>query len=207
MMKNMIFCDYSSILDQMTPKRTRTGRLRTADQMRALASPVAMELIEAFQTGGAATVADLGPGMGRKATSLYYHIKKLVRVGLVRRVGSRRSGARTEAIYDVTAQVFSGSPTPNDPELRKLTNDTVASILRHTTRSYVRAAEQPGLVATGRNRNILVHRYKAWLTRSKLAEVNMHLEALDRIFAQNNGTKRGRLCALTTVLTPLSQDS
>ena len=92
----------------MAPKRKKRAPLRSAGQLRALASPVSLEIIEALQTGGPATVSELGPRMGRRANSLHYHIRKLTDVRLVQQVATRRSGARTEAIHDVAAQTFRG---------------------------------------------------------------------------------------------------
>ncbi len=188
--------------------RKSTARISTVEQLEVLAAPATFEVFEALQAAGPATVAELGPRLGRKPNSLHYHIRKLVGLGMVEQVDTRRSGARTEALYDVTADVFTGPPVPKNTQLRKATVDAVASILRLASRNYARAAQRPGtLTQTGRHRNILAHRQKAWLTKRELAEVNRHLEALSRIFITNQGTQRGTLCALTMVLTPVRQDS
>ncbi len=189
-----------------TYKRKKVARIQTAEQLRVIASPAAIEIIEALQTRGPATVAELGPRLGCKANSLHYHIRKLARVGLVRKVGARRSGARTQAVYDVSASRITAQTVPKNAQLRKLTTEAVASLLRLTARNFARACEHPGAVDTGKACNILANRHKAWLTRKELAKVNGHVDALRQIFAANSGTGRGRLCALTIVLTPLDQD-
>ncbi len=185
--------------------RKTKAQIRSVEQLRVLAAPATFEVFEALQSGGPATAAELGPRLGRKANSLHYHLRKRVRLKMVEAVASRRSGARTEAVYDVTASSFEGATAPKDLVLREATTDAVASLLRLATRNYARAAANPdALTQTGRHRNIAADRRKAWLTKSALVEVNTHIRALHDIFAAHREAGRGELCALTTVLTPLS---
>lgn len=192
----------------MVHKRKKIARVRTAEQIRVLASPASIEIIHALRIGGPTTVAEIGPRLGRKANSLHYHLRKLVRAGFVRQVSARRSGARTEAIYDVVADYFSGPSVAKDPKLQKLSNNAVAAILRLAARNFAQATENPALLRdNGNHCNIAAARTKGRLTRAQLAEVNGHLDALRRIFLEGNMRQRGELCALTIVLTPMSASS
>jgi len=192
----------------MIRKRKKTASIRTIDQLRVLASPVSIEIIHALRGGGPATVAELGPRLGREASSLHYHIRKLTCVGFVHETGTRRSGARTEAIHDVVADGFCGPSVPKNPKRRKLANDAVASLLRLATRNFAQASERPdALSEDGPCRNILAGRYKAWLTLRQLTEVNRHLDALLQIFLANNAAPRGQLCVLTMVLSPAQHET
>ncbi len=187
----------------MTYKRKKRATIRTAAQLRALASPVSIEVIQMLRTGGAATVAELGPRLGRKANSLHYHIRKLARAGFIRKIGARRSGARTEASYDVTAEIFRYENAPENPRLRKHVNDIVAAMLRLAMRNFARASQRPQEVREGgAHANILADRYKGRLTRPQLAEVNHHLRAAREILISSCRSRRGELCTLTVVLTP-----
>lgn len=188
----------------MKHKRKSSARIQTTAQLRAVVSPVSIEIIEALQAGGPASVSELGPRVGRRANSLHYHVRRLSRVGLIRKVDARRSGARTEAVYDVIADCFTGQTAPKCPLHRKLTNNAVASLLRLTARDFSRAAGSRAKAVQGSYRNLLADRHKAWLTPSELAKVNRHLDALDKLFANNQEPGRGRLCALTMILTPLT---
>lgn len=184
--------------------RRRTAKLDTPARLRIIASPATLEVFEALQVGGPATATELGPRLARKPNSLHYHIRKLSRTGLIRPVDSRRSGARTETVYDVVAHEFVGSPAPGSTTLRRITADAVASLLRLAIRNYTRALERPDAITpTGRHRNLLAHRRKARLTRAQLAEVNAHIRALERIFSASANPRSGTLHALTTVLVPL----
>ncbi len=189
-------------------KRKGTLRIRTPEQLRVLGAPATLEVFESLQSSGPGTMAQVGERLGRKANTLHYHVRKLVRLGLVRAVDTRRSGARTETVYDVVADHFEGPTAPRDPALRKASTDVVASLLRLATRDYMRAAEDPGhLTRNGRHRNILVERHKAWLTPQALADVNRHLRAIQEIAHRHREPGRGQLCAMTVVMTPLGQDN
>ncbi len=187
--------------------RKKIAKISTPEQLRVATAPATYEVLEAIQVGGPVTVAQLGPRLGRKANSLHYHIRKLVNVGLVQQVDTRRSGARTEIVYDVIADAFVGSAAPGGAKMRQATNDTIASMLRLATRNYARASERPDKVTeSGPHRNLMANRHKAWLTKRELAEVNGHLKALTEIFSRNHRTQRGTLFAINLVLTPLQQD-
>jgi len=185
-------------------KRKAAAPIHTARQLQALASPVGRELLQALRCGGPATVAELGPRLGRRANSLHYHVRKLVAAGLLQPVDSRRSGARTQTVYDVVADRFVGPSAPRQPRLRALTVDVVASLLRQSTRDFTRGTSRPAdVVDTGAGRNVVADRHSAWLAPRQLARVNRLIDELHQVFRENTGTQQGRLYALTTVLTPL----
>ena len=184
----------------------------TADQLRLIASPVTFEVFEAVQLGGAASAAELGQRLGRKPNSLHYHIRRLVGAGLLRQVDSRRSGARTEAVYDLPHRAFSGDPMPVNRRRREATLAAVASLTRLSARDYADAAKSMNrLVRKGPDRNILAHRGKAWLRPADLARVNAHLESIQQIFRTRAGaggrTDDSALCSMTLILTPLQSRS
>ncbi|MCB9851109.1 MAG: helix-turn-helix transcriptional regulator [Phycisphaerales bacterium] len=190
----------------MAKARRKTQPIGDLQQLRVLTSAVAHEIIQSLRDGGPATVAELGPRLGRKANSLHYHVRKLVDAGFLHQVGAHRSHARTEAIYDVTAIQFEGPSAPLDKDLRDATNDVVASLLRHATRNFAQASEVANeIVESGKRRNLCADRYTAWLSNAQLAEVNKHLNALRAIFSTGSKPGEGQLCMLTTVLTPLKQ--
>lgn len=184
-------------------KRRRHAPIRTAAQLEALTSPVTHDLLLAFRSGGPGSVADLGPRIGKRINSLHYHVRKLVAAGFLRQVGSRRSGARTEAIYDIVAERFAGPSAPAPPRLRALTADVVAALLRRAARDFGQAIGSPDSVEeSGPRRNVVATRYSAWLTASDLARANRLIDELHELFENNAGKQQGNLHVLTTVLTP-----
>lgn len=190
----------------MNRKRKAEHRITTAAQLRLIRSPAAIDMLQALRQRGPATVAELGQRIGKRPNSCHYHVGKLLEAGFIEAVDTRRSGARTETIYDVVANQFVGQTAPRSTTLRKTTCDTVAALLRLAARNFTTATtHRDGLCEEGPHRNILVNRHAARLSRSQLAEVNRHLRAVEKIFLQNTGSPTGDLMAATIVLTPLQE--
>ena len=69
--------------------------------MAELFKPARLEVYENLQIAGPSSIADLALRLGRPADSLYYHIRKMTRVGLLVDRGSRRARRRDEHLFDV----------------------------------------------------------------------------------------------------------
>ncbi len=124
---------------------------------------------------------------------------------MVWEVGTQRSGARTESIYDVTADRFNASGVSKEPALQEPVNKGVAALLRLAGRNFADAASKPEKVSEkGANRNIGAQRHMARLTKKQLSEVNTHIEAIEKIFGANIGSEDGQMISLTLVLAPLN---
>ncbi|MDH3494314.1 MAG: helix-turn-helix domain-containing protein [Acidobacteriota bacterium] len=188
----------------MARKRKKSFPLKTPEQLRLVSSPAALEIVRALRHQGPASVSELGPMIGRKSNSLHYHIRKLTRSGMVRVTGTRRSGARTESVYDVSADRFEGVGLHKSKKLKGLANEGVRSLTRLAAREFERASARDGeIVVTGRHRSILAHRVSARLTKKQLAEVNQCVDRIEEIFAANVGSGSGEMHAMTIVMSPL----
>ena len=79
-------------------------QITTEQEIGALVSPARQEIIDAVVANGPSTVAQIGEVLGRPADALYYHVRRLVSVGLLRETDTRRSGSRDEAIFDLSGR-------------------------------------------------------------------------------------------------------
>ena len=71
--------------------------------------PARLEIYECLQVSGPASVAELASRIGRAPDSLYYHLKKLVEIGVIERCGEENGSlngtgktGRNGAVYDTT---------------------------------------------------------------------------------------------------------
>src|SRR4029450_2776353 len=80
----------------------RTRLIAAPAQVAALLSPVRQEILDALARLGTASIADIAATLGRPADALYYHLRELVRVRLVVRSVSTRTG-RGEALFRTIA--------------------------------------------------------------------------------------------------------
>lgn len=186
----------------------RPVALRPAD-MAELLKPLRLEIYESLQVGGPATVAGLASRLGRAADSLYYHVRKLVDIGVVERRDDESSGrsgpGRNGAVFGVAARAVMMELDMTSRRSRETWAGSVAAVLRLAERD-VRAALEKGDVRTeGVRRNLLARRLKARLTDKELRRVNALQDELQALLSANADSTKGRLYATTCVMTPLEE--
>jgi len=92
------------------PKRTRsavtkTDRQRATQELRALAHPLRLRLVEEF-AGGARTTMQVAAAMGEPPTRLYHHVNALERAGILKLARTRQVRGTTEKYYEVAKKTF-----------------------------------------------------------------------------------------------------
>jgi DNA-binding transcriptional ArsR family regulator len=157
------------------PKSNRFHPIDRPAQLRALASPLRQELLDVLEASGPCSIGELAAPLGRAPDSLYFHVRRLQKVGLVVEVERRAVGRHTVAIYDVAGRPLRIDRTKARPaELQAV----VAGILRLATRDHRCGLTDPGTVHTGPARNHWGGRVRGWLDDRDLATANRLLERL-----------------------------
>lgn len=172
------------------------------EQLRALVSPVRQELLDAMARMGTVSIAEMAVVLGRPADGLYYHVRALQRVGLIESAGTRRGGARDEALFRATAGQFA-IRYPQAVAGRRAMTAIVGAMLRLGTRDFARALAHEDVRVEGPQRDVWALRTTGWLTPVQLRDVNRHIATLAR--AATRPGKAGRLYAVTILLAPLVQ--
>lgn len=161
-------CGYTSIVK--TTRRQDEFWITRPAQVRALTSPVRQEIVDALESAGPCTMARLGELIGRPPDGLYFHIRRLVRVGLILEREPHREGRHVSAVYDLP-----GRPVRlryAAPASAKDLSAVVAAALRTGSREFAAgvrehlrsgAAEPPA--------GLWGARAKGWLTPREAAEV------------------------------------
>lgn len=167
-------------------------------QLGALASSARQEIVDVLSGMGTASIAEIAAALGRPADALYYHLRELVRVGLVVR-SVRKHGGRDEALFRTVA------PTLERRYDSSHTLRVIDSMLRLSVRDFRRAFASGGVMA-GPRRELWALRATGWLTPSEVARVNQNMRVLrDDISKPRRPRRKGRLFAITIVLTPLAR--
>lgn len=188
----------------MPDPRKKKILLSTPEQRNAIASTVRMELIEHL-CAGPATVASLAEGMGRTPNSLYHHVRTLGHAGLLRQVDSVRSGARDQAVYDVTAELFELPPGRAGEVADRADVKITRVVLRKAEREFAEALEaDPEEIRGG---DFFVGRMRAQLSAGSRREVMRHISAIQKIFTEEirrdpPPNARLRACSFTATLLP-----
>lgn len=175
-----------------------------ADQLEALASPLRQEICNALAGLGEASTVEIARELGMPADALYYHIRKLIRVGLLVERGRRPTARRDETTYLLAHPGARLQYRPDDPGNARSVCRIVDGAVKAARADFERGY-QAGLAATaGKHRNLWGARHRAWLSDRQLAEVNELLGRLGEIFtATGANVGEGNLCSLTWVLAPL----
>lgn len=177
------------------------------EQLAAVRSPVRQELLHHMATIGPCSVAELAAKMDRPADALYYHIKGLMKVGLVLPQGTRKSTRRAEAVYALPQKRIRFDFDPKSESSREALVGAVAASLRLTERDFEHALANEEVTTTGPQQDIRSRRYRTWLDKKAVAQVNKLLNELDKLLLEQDQHKRGRPYALTYVLTPVKLSS
>ena len=69
------------------------------DQLRTLQSPLRVQLVAVLRQLGEASVREIAEQMDTRPEGLHYHVRELVAVGMLERVGKRKVSRRMESVY------------------------------------------------------------------------------------------------------------
>ncbi|MFG0329970.1 MAG: helix-turn-helix domain-containing protein [Phycisphaerales bacterium] len=170
-------------------------------------SSARLEIIDTIFGLAPCSIAELAEELQRSPQSLYYHINILVDCGLLKQVGTRKSGKRDEAIYDLAAQHLRLTPGRDDEKAyRRAMLRFNSTIIRLTERNYREAFDQKLVRTVNKKRqNIYTRRQRAWLTDEDIEKVYKHIDAIGEILLRGNKRRTGQAFAMTTVLAPLTE--
>jgi len=188
---------------KISPARVgRSGRIADASAIGALVSSVRQELVDTVEAlGGETTIAELAAQLGRPADGLYYHVKALVKAGLlVREPAPDGDRYRTPSPHGRTLAL---EYAPADPRNAAAVRRVVASMLRIARRDFDAGMATPGVVAHGPRRALWAARSKGWVSAEELAEVNALLARLSAMLRRPRGPGRTQLVSLCFVLAPI----
>lgn len=184
----------------------KSSSIERAADIALLASPSRIEIVDTLEAMGASvSAADLAARLGRPADGLYYHLRQLVRGGLVEEeIASegRRYSVRTHPGDRMRLRYRPGA-TANAQAVAKV----AASVLRVAERDFRRALSDPETVAEGPQRELWVARGKGWVRPDELAEINRLLTRLMELLQQPRAGEKAELVSLSWVLAPLEAKS
>jgi DNA-binding transcriptional ArsR family regulator len=153
-------------------------------QRRALASPLRLEIIGYFEHGRELSVMEVAERLGRPAASLYFHVHKLVRAGLLVEGKIRGRGPSAEVVYRAVADRIALPVNDDAPGGRRAIVTMVRALLRQVGREFEAACRSPYLLATIPPQGI-GRRHRAWLTATDAAEARRRLEAIERFLIRS----------------------
>ena len=181
--------------------KSRPYLIRRETQLKALTAAARQEVVDVLEQMGTISVAQLAAALGRPADALYFHLRALVRAGLVRHAGYRASSRRREALYRTVKPELQLGYQPRNAGNRRQVSAIVASMLRLANRDFRRSFQGGRVVVSGAHRELWAWRKVGRLSHATLAQLNHRIQQLaDKVSASRG---RGRLYGVTVILTPL----
>lgn len=149
--------------------------INDAKAIRLLGSPLRQTMIDRIVSGGPTSVAQLAGSLSRPADRLYYHIKLLVRAGLL--VERAATDGRVEAEYDVPGRPMLLDYGSNGGRQRRAVARVVDALMRSAQRDFRRSVSDKSLRVEGPLRELWSGRAEGQLSPADLTALNKHLHA------------------------------
>jgi DNA-binding transcriptional ArsR family regulator len=191
------------IMAHISSKR-RCYEIEDPAQLELLASPVRQDILDHLEAMGPSSVTELSRSVGLPADALYYHVRKLLAVGLLVERGTRPGDRRDETVFALPSPAIRLRYDPADADQALSVGKIASAMLRSSDRDFQAGLRSEKAVAEGRGRNLWSARVKGWLDAGQLREVNELLNRLHSVFhAAGPGDDR-TLCALTWSMAPVA---
>ena len=184
-----------------------TGRdlgfeIRGVRQILLLASPVRQAIIDALESSGPQSAAELAIILGYSPDALYHHMRKLARAGLV--TVAKQPGGQGKRC-SVFALKNTGTHLHYDPanhQNRRAISAVAATMFRDAARTFTKAMKQDPVVH-GPRRDLWVGRRTGWLTQAELKQLNNLLHQITSLMEHAKPKRQQtKLYALTFALSP-----
>ena len=135
-------------------------RISDIDQVKALAHPLRMRIIETLAASDPMTTKQVANALGEKPTRLYHHVDMLQKTGLIRLTHTRQNRGTTEKYYEAIAKQFrAGADLFSDessddqknalrPMIRTVFDNTLSEMLRLVEQNdFEEKLEEEGLLS------------------------------------------------------------
>jgi len=184
-------------------KKAKTATFASARALQTLASPLRMDLLQAFTPEENLTVQEIAERVGKSQSSLYYHIRKLVEIGVLVEVERRLKGRRYESVYRIAAERIEIEADPASSVQKELVSRLVSSILRKVAREFQSALEAGAL--SEEEAAQVGRRQRAWLSEADVSQINTHLDRIEKICAKGRPSEGRRLHSILNLVIPLEE--
>ncbi|MBX3390245.1 MAG: helix-turn-helix transcriptional regulator [Phycisphaeraceae bacterium] len=166
---------------------------------RALASATRQEIVDALSSAGPSTVARLADLLGRRPDALYFHLRALERVGLVRQRQQQPEDASNGVVYELPASSvkldYRSAPRT---DLVRVVRNALKLSLREFERECL-AARSPGPDGC---RVLWGGRVMGWVNETDLASINSLLDSLHSVLRRGRPGPNRRAVSLGFLLAP-----
>ena len=185
--------------------RKKTLRIKSAEQLLALRTPLRQEIVQAFAKLGACTVRELADELGHEPATLYYHVHALEEAGIAVEIDKRRGGGRPEGVYELVAErILIDRAETSEPFLSALA-DLQRATLRTAERELTRAVEARGDGGARGMASPMLLRLTSRLSPRATTRAAMMIRELADFLAENDDPNTEIAYSLTVAFAPIGK--
>jgi len=182
-----------------------TSWISRPEDIRALASPMRQRVVDRVEALGPCTVRELASSLDVAADSLYYHVRRLQRIGLLSVAERRNGNGRLEALLRVRRYHIAYDLAR--PRNARAVQDVGRTIVRQSQRDFALGVSHPRATPRGPLRNLWALRLEASLGAHDLRRINGHLAAILKVLRRSRRAAPEGLTAVSWVLAPIPSGS
>ena len=170
-------------------------------QLRCLVSARRHDIVDQLAARGPMSVREIAAAIHARPSALYYHLRELVRVGLVLEAGYRVVRRKREAVYASPAPRMRFRRAFDDPRNDATLVRIAAAMTRQMHRDFRNGIEAPHAESAGAKRNLGLFRLVGSPDATTLRAINKHLDAIAELFWESAGSS-GAALSLAWVMAP-----
>lgn len=171
-----------------------------------MTSPARFEMLEAMRSLAPCSMSELAVALDRPADTLYPHLRRLLRIGVIVDVGERPGRTRPTRVYDLIADdfrpSFGGSTKAVMTRVIDSSMQTMAGMIARASRKSAAAGR---LVYTEEEKNIFGNIELAWLTPEDFEHLRRKLRAIKRFLDGKKDHRRGSLFLAGSFIVPVTR--
>lgn len=177
--------------------------VRTPAEWRLVGSATWVDIYCALGRGGALTAHEIAARVGRTRQNIYFHLKKLEAVGLVKVVELRPAVRRPEAVYSLVTRRVRLDPPAARSASGGAFSSTYAKLFRATSREFSAAAKSGRLARDGEAREWTVAKGVARLTPAQRRRVRQLMLQIGEIYDEARDATTGEVWTVLLASLPL----
>ena len=190
--------------EKMIARPAQTYWILEKRQLEAMTSARRHDIVDRLAVGGPMSIKALAEQIGAQPSSLYHHVEKLLRVGLVIEAGTQVVNRRREQLYATPAPRMRLARALVENKHPAVINEIVASLSRQMGRDFKSGAEQPTRQAEGEERNFGFGRLIGRPTPAQLARINACLTEIGEIL-WSSADESAQAVSLGWVIAPVDE--
>ncbi len=183
-------------------RRSQTHWIADQRQIAALASPLRQEIVDVVESAGPCSIAQIAASLGYPPDRLYFHLRRLLAVGLLVNNGKTGSGRTAAATFDVPGRPLRIRYDRRNKKSMRSVAAVQDGLLRLSRRDLKRAMASPNAVVTGPLRNTWAGRSRGCLTPPQIHRLNRLIEEITALVRNGNMQPGAQPVAFTFVLAP-----